>query len=186
MLDTTNTVVLRGDAARSFDRFADREEIARFAEAAGTFRAAELCGRKLFFDESEAAADRVIALREAADGLFRRAVLSSRLDTALLPPVLRAAASCLDGASEMIGGAEQPFGDPATPLRFETALGVSALSLLSGNEWRKIRICPNCNWLFVDRSRNASRLWCDMTVCGNRNKARRHYERSKATEVSHG
>ncbi|MEQ1944890.1 CGNR zinc finger domain-containing protein [Mesorhizobium sp. VNQ89] len=186
VLDTTNTLVLRGHADRSFDRFEDRAEISRFAEAARTFRPAELGGRAPVFENSEAAAGRVIALREAADRLFRQAVLSGQLDTALLPAVLRAAASCLDGASEMVGGAERPYGDPATPLRFETALGVSALSLLSGNEWRKIRICPNCNWLFVDRSRNASRLWCDMAVCGNRHKARRHYERSKATEVSHG
>ena len=55
-----------------------------------------------------------------------------------------------------------------------------ALSLVSSQEWRKVRICANCNWLFVDRSRNASRLWCDMSVCGNRRKAQRHYERRKA------
>jgi predicted RNA-binding Zn ribbon-like protein len=186
VLDTTNTVVLRGDETRSFDRFADHAEIARFAEVAWTFRAAELGGRGLVFDLSGDAAGRVISLREAADTLFRNAVLSGQLDTAFLPAVLRAAASCLDGAGEMIGGADRPFGDADTPLRFETALGVSALSLLSGQEWRKIRICPNCNWLFVDRTRNASRLWCDMAVCGNRHKARRHYERSKAKEVSHG
>ena len=42
------------------------------------------------------------------------------------------------------------------------------------------RICPNCSWLFVDRSRNSSRLWCDMAVCGNRQKASRHYHRRKA------
>jgi len=186
VLDTTNTVVLRGDEARSFDRFADTGEIARFAEAAGTFRAAELGGRQMVFDVFDAAAKRVIELREAADAFFRRAVLSSHLDTILMPAVLRAGAACLDGADEMIGGGDRPFGDPATPMRFETALGVSALSLLAGDQWRKIRICPNCNWLFVDRSRNASRLWCDMAVCGNRHKARRHYERSKATEVSHG
>lgn len=186
MLDTTNTVVLRGDDARSFDRFADTVEIARFAEAAGSFRAGELGGRELVFDATDAAAKRVIGLRETSDAFFRRAVVSSHLDTTLLPAVLRAAAACLDGADEMIGGVDQPFGDQATPMRFETALGVSALSLLAGDEWRKIRICPNCNWLFVDRSRNASRLWCDMAVCGNREKARRHYERGKTKEVAYG
>lgn len=186
VLDTTNTVVLRGDAVRSFDRFADRAEIACFAEAAAIFRATELGGRKLVFDESEAAAGKVRRLREAADGLFRQAALSSQLDTGLLPAVLLAAAACLEGTDETIGGAGQPFGDPARPLRFETALGVSAISLLSGPEWRKVRICPNCNWLFVDRSRNGSRLWCDMSVCGNRQKARRHYERSKAKEHEDG
>jgi predicted RNA-binding Zn ribbon-like protein len=31
----------------------------------------------------------------------------------------------------------------------------------------------------MDRSRNASRRWCDMKSCGNRQKARRHYRRKK-------
>jgi predicted RNA-binding Zn ribbon-like protein len=34
-------------------------------------------------------------------------------------------------------------------------------------------------WLFVDESKNGTRRWCDMTACGNRAKARRHYLRSR-------
>ena len=56
------------------------------------------------------------------------------------------------------------------------------LSLLSSGNLRRLRICPNCNWLFLDRSRNSSRLWCDMAVCGNRQKAKRHYLRHRAPE----
>ncbi|HEY6630588.1 MAG TPA: CGNR zinc finger domain-containing protein, partial [Rhizobiaceae bacterium] len=74
------------------------------------------------------------------------------------------------------------FGEGSDPMHFEAALAVSALSLLAGEAWKRIRICGNCRWLFLDRSRNASRLWCDMSVCGNRHKARRHYERRKKAE----
>jgi predicted RNA-binding Zn ribbon-like protein len=181
-LDTTNTVVLRGNAARSFDRFEHPVEIGRFAAAASGFRAAELGGRGLVFDPSEAGATRVVALREAADRLFRQAAAGGALETRLLPDVLSASAACLHGSDEAFGRPGAPFGDPSAPLGFETALAVSALSLLSGQEWRKIRICPNCNWLFADRSRNGSRLWCDMSICGNRQKARRHYERRRSVE----
>jgi predicted RNA-binding Zn ribbon-like protein len=40
-----------------------------------------------------------------------------------------------------------------------------------------VRQCMNekCLWLFLDRSKNGSRRWCDMRSCGNRAKARRHY-----------
>jgi hypothetical protein len=40
----------------------------------------------------------------------------------------------------------------------------------------RIRTCGNplCRWLFVDRSRNGSRRWCEMAVCGNRMKVGRH------------
>ena len=39
---------------------------------------------------------------------------------------------------------------------------------------------PRCGWLFVDRSRNRSRRWCEMATCGNRAKARRHAHLSDA------
>jgi predicted RNA-binding Zn ribbon-like protein len=55
----------------------------------------------------------------------------------------------------------------------------SAVDLLTSPELAKVRLCeaPDCAWLFLDQSRNRSRRWCDMKVCGNRQKARRHYQR---------
>jgi predicted RNA-binding Zn ribbon-like protein len=57
----------------------------------------------------------------------------------------------------------------------------SAAALLTAPARDRVRICaaPDCAWLFLDHSRNRSRRWCDMSVCGNRNKARRHYRRKK-------
>jgi len=173
ILDTTNTVVLRGDAARSFDRFEDAHELARFAQAATEHRSEELGRRALGFEYSAAAARRVLDLRESADRLFRAAVLTGELPNAHLPALLRAIASCVENS-------EGSASNDSETLHFEAALATSALSLLAGQEWRRVRICRNCDWLFVDRSRNASRLWCDMSVCGNRQKAKRHYERRKA------
>lgn len=57
----------------------------------------------------------------------------------------------------------------------------SAAELLMQGPLERIRECPGqgtCGWLFLDLSKNASRRWCDMRVCGNRAKARRHYERA--------
>jgi hypothetical protein len=44
----------------------------------------------------------------------------------------------------------------------------------------RVKICPadNCRWAFYDTSRNRSRQWCSMKVCGNRAKARAHRQRS--------
>lgn len=179
-LDTANTVVLRGDAARGFDRFHDVAEIARFAAAASVHRAGELGGRRLEAPHPDRIAPMVLDIREATDRLFRVAVETGALDTGDLPPFLEACAGGLAGRSEKIGAAAAPFGDPARPIAFEAALAVSALSLLAPAVLARLRICPNCNWLFLDRSRNSSRLWCDMAVCGNRQKARRHYRRRVA------
>ncbi len=122
----------------------------------------------------------VLSIREAVDRLFRNAVRHGGIDTAGLPSLLEACAAGLAGTRETIGWPAAPFGDPATPIALEAALAVSALSLLAPGMLERLKICPNCGWLFLDRSRNSSRLWCDMTVCGNRRKASRHYHRRRA------
>ncbi len=182
-LDAANTVVLRGDPDKTFDRFAEPEEIARFAEVASGFRAEELGGRRLQADEPRRIAPVVLAIREATDGLFRGAVKDGAMNSATLATLLRTCAEGLE-AARFASAPDRPFGDPATPLAFEAALAVSALSLLEPGKLTRLRICPNCGWLFVDRSRNASRQWCDMSVCGNRRKASRHYRRRRAANGS--
>src|SRR6266850_1944513 len=44
-----------------------------------------------------------------------------------------------------------------------------------------LRECADdtCAWLFVDRTKNHSRRWCDMNTCGTRNKMREYRERQK-------
>lgn len=45
--------------------------------------------------------------------------------------------------------------------------------------WARLKICPaeDCQWAFYDTSRNRSAVWCDMKVCGNRNKVRQYRRR---------
>jgi predicted RNA-binding Zn ribbon-like protein len=56
----------------------------------------------------------------------------------------------------------------------------SAADLLTSDAERaRVRECgaDDCVWLFMDTTRNRSRQWCSMQSCGNREKARRHYQR---------
>jgi predicted RNA-binding Zn ribbon-like protein len=61
----------------------------------------------------------------------------------------------------------------------------SAGELLTSTELNRLRECAadDCSFLFVDLSRNNRRCWCDMEDCGNRFKAKRHYERAKKKNV---
>lgn len=175
-LDTANTVVLRGDP-RGFDRLEEPVEMVRFAAAATRHRSKELAERRLTVSDPEAIHPLVIEMREAIDSLFRSTVADGRPGPGALPRLLRACAAGLD-EHDGIGGTGR-FEGGGQSVAFEAALAVSALSLLSGERAARLRICPNCRWLFMDRSRNGSRLWCDMAVCGNRQKARRHYHRRR-------
>lgn len=46
-------------------------------------------------------------------------------------------------------------------------------------EWERFKLCPadDCAWAFYDTSRNRSRRWCSMEVCGNRAKVRSYRSR---------
>lgn len=67
---------------------------------------------------------------------------------------------------------------PDSPLSPELPLWILSLSaeqLMESEDMQKVRACDNreCRWLFLDTSKNHTRRWCDMKVCGNRMKARR-------------
>jgi predicted RNA-binding Zn ribbon-like protein len=180
VLNVTNSVVLRNEPARTFDRFADATEIVRFAAAAERFCAEEVGGRPL--KVAEAARPRIIALREAADAFFRNQASGAAGRSDLLAPLLGLCAEALAAGSVPLADDRTGPVSGAGPIDLEAAVALSALALLEPGKRRRIRICANCSWLFLDRSKNGSRLWCDMTVCGNRRKAKRHYQRKRAAE----
>ena len=64
-------------------------------------------------------------------------------------------------------------------------VAASAAELLtSAEDLARVRVCGmhdthECSWVFVDNTRAHTRRWCSMKDCGNKAKARRHYERVK-------
>lgn len=62
---------------------------------------------------------------------------------------------------------------------------VVTLALAGDGRWRRIRLCPagDCEWAFYDRSKNRSRQWCSMSICGNRTKGRAFRARQRDATV---
>ena len=58
----------------------------------------------------------------------------------------------------------------------------AAADLLTSSDLIFVRRCASdtCRWLFLDKTKNHRRRWCEMKTCGNRDKARRYYQRQKA------
>ena len=50
---------------------------------------------------------------------------------------------------------------------------------VADGSWARAKVCPagDCLWAFYDLSRNRSRRWCSMEICGNREKSRSFRER---------
>jgi len=139
--------------------------------------------------EAAAVLDRAIALREAIYRIFSAithghkpqvadlAVLNAELSTTLAQSRIVSTAAGL--AWDWAGGEDAPD-------RMLWPVVHDAADLLTSRGLDRVGQCADgrCGWLFLDTSRNRSRRWCSMEDCGNRAKARRHYERSRHPQES--
>ena len=64
-------------------------------------------------------------------------------------------------------------------------LVASAAELLSSPDLAQLRKCGDCDWLFLDTSKNRMRRWCKKS-CGDRVKARSYYRRLRGDRRSRG
>jgi predicted RNA-binding Zn ribbon-like protein len=51
--------------------------------------------------------------------------------------------------------------------------------------WHRLKLCreDTCQWAFLDTSKNRSRTWCSMGICGNRSKTRAYRSRQRPDVV---
>jgi len=127
-----------------------------------------------------------IELREAIYRIFAGQALGSQIqaqDLAIL--------NCALQRSAPRAGLEQIDGkytwawqlDPLDLWQPLWGVARSAASLLTSDMLARVGHCADengCGVLFMDNTRNHSRRWCDMSGCGNRAKARRHYQKKGA------
>jgi predicted RNA-binding Zn ribbon-like protein len=70
----------------------------------------------------------------------------------------------------------------SAPAERELAVrAVLAWDRLAKNNPGRLRPCANeeCRLFLIDHSKAGTARWCSMAVCGNRMKARRHYQRAR-------
>jgi len=143
-----------------------------------------LAGEGLLAEEAPPATDddlrHAVALREAL-----RATLMAHAGLELDP----AAAGELDAAAKRARLTVR-FAADVTPRTEPLAPGVAgalgwllaivATSVQDG-AWPRLKVClaEDCQWAYYDNSRNRSSVWCDMRVCGNRQKVRSYRERHR-------
>lgn len=179
-LDFANTVDARPTEQRR-ELLEDYDDLIRWSLQTGmiTDQTAKLLHKKASKQRRQASA----ALRRAR--LLREAifdVLSAPAQGVSPPPAaldvvngqVTAAFSHLRiGRSE--GGFQWEWEEEDALDRMLWPVARSAAELLTSDKLKRVRVCSaaDCDWLFLDQSKNSSRRWCDMTVCGNRAKARR-------------
>jgi predicted RNA-binding Zn ribbon-like protein len=179
-IDFVNTVAWRGDAARRIDYLEGYADVVSWCSHAGVVSAgeAEPLLRAMRADETEA--HRVLArakrLRESLHTLWTGGA------PAAAPAITEAYVSAVrhrvlrpvdDGVAWTEG--ELAMRSPVDRLAAE------AVELITEIPLERVKQCNDaeCGWLFLDNSHRRNRRWCSSADCGNRDRARRHYERSR-------
>ena len=188
-LDFANTVSDRGAPAGSRDHLQGYDDLIFFAQDSGILSSPE-ARRAIEIARSNAqAASAVhrtaIALREAIYRVFAAATKSQVAKPKDVKMIEEFATEATKHRKLSASGREYRWEwrrDKDEMIMYTLwPIAQSAADLLTSDRLKKVRECeaPTCAWLFLDESRNHSRRWCDMKVCGNREKAKRHYERGK-------
>jgi predicted RNA-binding Zn ribbon-like protein len=128
---------------------------------------------------------RAIRLREAIFGVFSAITAGHPLDESDLDTIRQEVLTAYQHArlARGAGAFHWEFHSDTDALdSMLWAIARNAVDLLADREaLGAVRECASdrCAWLFLDRSRNRTRRWCDMKICGNRAKSRRHYRRTR-------
>lgn len=79
---------------------------------------------------------------------------------------------------------------PAEPSAIGTVLSVVVDAYVDGT-WTRLKACRDCQWVFFDHTRNASRAWCGMyaggpdgRACGSIAKVRSYRARQRRTSAA--
>ena len=130
--------------------------------------------------------DKTIALREAIARVFAARARGSQTapdDLAIVTATFNEAARPMklaidrEGIVPCIAGADAGIALP----RWQAA--VSAIALLTSEAAARVKECADdrgCGWLFVDATRNGSRMYCFSNECGNRARQLKFRERRRA------
>ena len=159
-LDFANTVEESGDSSWRKDHLRNYADLVTWARRAGVLPGNVRPG------PGDLA--RALELRGAIHAVFARG------DAAALRVVLDRYADAVKAGTLEDGDWVWRGRDPDRPL---WPIAVAAVDLLRSERLARVKQCDNCNWLFLDRSRNGSRRWCSMDECGVHTKMRRYRAR---------
>jgi predicted RNA-binding Zn ribbon-like protein len=174
--EATPALLLR-DFVNTRDVECDADELATPAKLAGWLAARDLIPRRAHADRQDLAV--AITLREG----LRAAMLAHHAPAAdELPPELDAALAGLALRVRLTGTtpALEPL-DTGTASAGLARLAAAVVEAASDGSWPRLKVCleDTCRWAFLDTSKNRSRNWCSMRVCGNRTKTRTYRARRR-------
>jgi predicted RNA-binding Zn ribbon-like protein len=185
-LDFANTVSYRFE--KGIERLPNFRELVRFGTSTGVIPANAMTRLNVKGAQSPELAERAlreaIQLRETLFTIFQAIAEGSEVPAKALTMLNLAVQSCANHGRLVEAGERFEWRWDGMDVYLDSVLWPvtrAAVDLLLSEDLKNLRICASekCGWLFLDKTKNHRRRWCDMKTCGNRVKARRHYARAK-------
>jgi predicted RNA-binding Zn ribbon-like protein len=173
----TGPAELLRDFVNTYDVEADADELASPADLSVWLRERGLTA------DGDRALDEDLALATRLREGLRLALLRNHDGAPYdAPAELDAALAALPVRVTLAGGVPglEPLGSGVTGALAK--LGAMITATHADGTWPRLKVCAEntCQWAFIDSSKNRSRSWCSMRVCGNRTKTRAYRARRHA------
>lgn len=185
-LDFCNTTSGRGspDVIEHLDSY---EDVLRWATHAGAVTQAAVAGIRSSLGEAEKTRLLRCALetREAIRAVLEPVAKGMRPSGGSLQSFNALVTKAYAGARIVENGSRLAWRFPSPDAAPDALMGAivrSAAIVATERDPDRLKICSgrSCGWLFYDTTKNGSRVWCEMQVCGSRAKAHARYRRLRA------
>ncbi len=172
-LDYLNTRGLQN--GRPMDRLETASDAATWFARAGLIHPDQATG----WDDADLDRARLVrdALREVVDSVVEARAVDPQAVATVNDAIRRTPPVALEASPEGLAVVHRHVGRPVDEALARLADPI--VHELADGRPERLRICANdtCRWAFYYSSPAGRRRWCEMRVCGNRAKARRHRER---------
>lgn len=142
-----------------------------------------LAARRLVPDGAEARDPDLVTATALREGLREAMSAHHGPQEADLPDDLEDALAALPLRITFAGPrpALAPLDPPGTAAAGLARVAAAIADAVAAGTWPRLKVCQEdtCRWAFLDTSKNRSRAWCSMSVCGNRTKTRAYRARRR-------
>jgi predicted RNA-binding Zn ribbon-like protein len=185
-LDFVNTVDGEPDGETGFENLQSYGDLVAWSARVGVLseeeggRLAREAGRRP--EEAEAVYHDALKLRDALYSVFRAVADGRDPSTGSLEILRQYECEALSRGRLAPGdhGFQWEWKDDDDLGKMLWSLAHAATGLLTSESLDRLKHCVGCHWLFLDESRNRSRRWCTMEVCGTHEKMRRYVAKRAA------
>jgi len=133
-------------------------------------------------EEAENAYKKAIDLRETMYSLFSSITARMKPDQKILKKFNGYLSEALSQLTLSFNQEKFFFEIDSTTIQLDKPIWIvlkDTYRLLNEDDRNRMKECKKCGWIFLDHTKNNTKLWCNPQICGSTSKATRYYHNKK-------